>query len=149
MLAGIRRSPAFSSTETFQSVVVVVVDRETPANAYTAQRSEPHAHGDSQRTKASADRIYTHTHTHTLSHTYTHTHTRARSILGCGGCLSVRVRVRVRVRYFRVTHRLQNRQYFGRHGINVSTGYQLPPLDMGPCAGRCALDAILCRGASS
>ena len=63
--------------------------------------------------------------------------------------MSVRVRVRVRVRYFRVTHRLQNRQYFGRHGINVSTGYQLPPLDMGPCAGRCALDAILCRGASS
>ena len=37
----------------------------------------------------------------------------------------------------------------GRHGIYVSIGYRIPPLDMGPCARRHRSDAILGRGAGT
>ena len=39
------------------------------------------------------------------------------------------------------------RQYFGWHGICVRIGYRLSSLDMGPCAWRRRLGAILGRGA--
>ena len=67
----------------------------------------------------------------------------------------VRVRVRVRVRYqvlglglgFRGAGGRPARQYFGWHGICVRIGYRLSSLDMGPCAWRRRLGAILGRGA--
>ena len=40
-------------------------------------------------------------------------------------------------------------QYFGRHGLKVSIGYRLSPLDMGPCARRRRLGAILGCGAGT
>ena len=40
-------------------------------------------------------------------------------------------------------------QYFGRHGLKISIGYRLPPLDMGTCARRRRLGAILGRGAGT
>ena len=56
-------------------------------------------------------------------------------------------RVRVRVSGSRgSTHA---RQYFGWHGICVRIGYRLSSLDMGPCAWRRRLGAILGRGAGT
>ena len=58
------------------------------------------------------------------------------AILGSCTCTStIRVRVRVRLGLgFSGSRGRHAGQYFGRHGLKVSIGYRLPPLDMGPCA---------------
>ena len=57
--------------------------------------------------------------------------------------------IRVRVRVFGEQGSTRRGQYFGRHGLKVSIGYRLPPLDMGPCARRRRLGAILGCGAGT